>query len=52
MEKIVKVNTLPALARATVEEYVTNNNIIRVDDTCLTEFQYKQAGVFVTLYKS
>lgn len=52
MEKIVKVNTLPALARATVEEYVTNKNIINVDSSCLTEYQDKQAGVFVTLYKS
>lgn len=52
MEKVlIKSNSLPELARKTVEEYITNGKLVELDNSCLEEYREKQAGVFVTIYK-
>lgn len=50
MEKIIKADTLTALARATVEEYVKNGVMVSLSPECLSEYRDKRAGAFVTLY--
>lgn len=45
-----RINSLPALARATVEEYINTGNIINFDNIDFEDYKDKQAGVFVTLH--
>lgn len=45
-----KINSLPALARATVEEYINTGNILNFEDINFDDYKNKQAGVFVTLH--
>ena len=48
---IISANSLPELARKTVEEYVNTQRIVTIDDESLPEYRDKKAGTFVTLYK-
>ena len=53
MEKItIKANSLPELARLTIEEFVRNRKVVYLEESCLPEFQNQSAGTFVTLYKN
>ena len=49
---VISVDTLPKLARSTVEEYISNNNNVLPDDKCFEEYKNQKAGTFVTLYKN
>ena len=44
------INSLPSLARTTVEEYTSNGNIINFDSVDFDGYKDKQAGVFVTIH--
>ncbi|MBC7473467.1 MAG: AmmeMemoRadiSam system protein A [Candidatus Sericytochromatia bacterium] len=50
--KTVFANSLPKLARLTIEEYISNNNSVVLSDECLTEYKNQRAGIFVTIYKN
>jgi AmmeMemoRadiSam system protein A len=50
--KEVSVNTLPELARITVEEYIGNNQLVTVNEKSLPEYRNQRAGTFVTLHKT
>lgn len=53
MEKVlIKADSLPALARKTIEEYISNGKLVDLDNDCLEDYKEKQAGVFVTIYKN
>lgn len=50
-KKIIKADTLPQLARTTVEEFIKNRVLVELDENSLKEYKNQQAGVFVTIYK-
>lgn len=50
--KVIKAETLPQLARITVEEFIKNKVLVKLDEDCLKEYQNQKAGIFVTLYKN
>lgn len=45
-----EIRSLTSLARSTVEEYVTNNNVISFDSINFDDYKEKQAGVFVSIH--
>lgn len=50
MSVLLAPESLPQLARQTVEGYVSQKQIPSFEPACLPEFRSKRAGVFVTLH--
>ena len=50
-ERYQRVDDYIKLAKKTIDEYITNNNIIEVPEDINSELINNQAGVFVTIHK-